>query len=70
MSEERTSFLAVFRTHLSAWFERASPAELGQRPDDARVNDDEDAREARRRSIHEVTIEQLGLTHWSCHTHF
>lgn len=69
MSEERASFLGVFRAHLADWFERAFPAELGQRPNEMQADDDE-ADEARRRSTHQVTLEQLGLTHWSCHSHF
>lgn len=70
MSEENASFLGVFRAHLADWFERAFPAELGQRPGETQAEVDEEAGEARRRSIHEVTLEQLGLTHWSCHSHF
>ena len=31
---------------------------------------DTQADEARRTSIRDVTLEQLGLAHWSCHTHF
>ena len=67
MSEESASFLGVFRAHLADWFEHAFPAELGRRPEKGQPEDDD---EARRRSIHEVTLEQLGLTHWSCHSHF
>lgn len=70
MSEERASFLGVFRAHLGDWFERAFPAELGQRPEDVRAEDEDEADEARRRSTRQVTLEQLGLTHWSCHSHF
>lgn len=69
MSDGPESFVGVFRAHLAGWFERAFPAELGQRPDEARVNDDE-LREARRQSIHDVTLEQLGISHWSCHSQF
>jgi hypothetical protein len=47
---------------LAAWFARAVPASFD--PLDATSADD------RRRSIHDVTIEQLGIAHWSCHTHF
>ncbi|RDJ20178.1 hypothetical protein DWF00_27980 [Bosea caraganae] len=70
MSDERAGFLAVFRAHLGDWFERAFPAELGQRPGEARASDDDEAGDARRQSIHDVTLEQLGISHWSCHTHF
>lgn len=47
---------------VAAWFNRAVPATFD--PLDAARSDD------RRRSIHDVTIEQLGIAHWSCHTHF
>lgn len=47
---------------VAAWFNRAVPAAFD--PLDAARSDD------RRRSIHDVTIEQLGIAHWSCHTHF
>jgi hypothetical protein len=70
MSEERETFLGVFRAHLADWFERAFPAELGQRPDDTRANDDDEAGDARRQSIHDVTLEQFGISRWSCHSHF
>ncbi|WP_187639980.1 hypothetical protein [Bosea sp. F3-2] len=46
----------------TAWFNRAVPAAFD--PLDAAGADD------RRRSIHDVTMEQLGIAHWSCHTHF
>lgn len=70
MSEEPASFLGVFRAHLADWSERAFPAELRQWPEEARANNEDGVGEARRRSVHEVTLEQLGLTHWSCHSHF
>lgn len=70
MSEEPASFLGVFRAHLADWFERAFPAQLGQWPEEARADNEDEAGEAHRRSVHEVTIEQLGLAHWSCHSHF
>ena len=47
---------------IAAWFDRAIPASFD--PRDAVSADN------RRRSIHDVTIEQLGIAHWSCHTHF
>lgn len=68
MSGEHASFLGVFRAHLADWFERAFTGELGQGPDEALAKDEDEAGEARRQSVREVTLEQL--THWSCHTHF
>ena len=47
---------------IAAWFDRAIPASFD--PRDAVSADN------RRRSIHDVTIEQLGIAHRSCHTHF
>ncbi|WP_157733236.1 hypothetical protein [Bosea sp. AS-1] len=43
---------------LDAWFARAVPA--------TEPACDED----RRCSVRQVTLEQLGITHWSCHSHF
>jgi hypothetical protein len=57
------------RAALAAWFERAVPAELGEPRWQERSFADLGAEE-RRRSIREVTLEQLGIAHWSCHTHF
>lgn len=54
---------------LASWFERAAPAE----PDEARWQERSLAElgaEERRRSIRQVRLEQLGIAHWSCHTHF
>jgi hypothetical protein len=71
MTGERSTVLGALRVHLASWFERAFPAELGQPPRAAwPAENDEAIREARRRSIHDVTREQLGISHWSCHTHF
>ncbi len=47
---------------IANWFAQAVPASFG--PLDAATPDDQ------RRSVHDVTIEQLGIAHWSCHTHF
>ncbi|WP_293802347.1 hypothetical protein [uncultured Bosea sp.] len=47
---------------LVAWFAQAVPAAFDTL--DAATADDQ------RRSVHDVTIEQLGIAHWSCHTHF
>lgn len=57
------------RAALAAWFERAVPTE----PVEPRWQERSFAElgaEERRRSIREVTLEQLGIAHWSCHTHF
>lgn len=43
---------------ISAWLGRPDPAAEPARDDD------------RRRSIRAVTLEQLGVSHWSCHPHF
>lgn len=59
------SLLTALWQRLAAWFAQAVPAE----PVPA-ARDDQHASEARRKSIHDVTLEQLGIAHWSCHTHF
>ena len=59
----------TLRAALAAWFERAVPAE----PVESRWQERSLAElgaEERRRSIRQVTLEQLGIAHWSCHTHF
>ncbi|POR46122.1 hypothetical protein [Bosea psychrotolerans] len=53
--------LAFLWRSLSSWFARAVPAQAGCDPT---------ADEALRKSIHDVTHEQLGIAHWSCHTQF
>ncbi|CAN7398900.1 hypothetical protein LJR009_003392 [Bosea sp. LjRoot9] len=55
--------LAVLWRWLSSWFARAVPVPAQAACDPA-------ADEALRQSIHDVTHEQLGIAHWSCHTHF
>ena len=54
--------LSALWSSLAAWFAEAVPATFD--PLDAGTAD------ALSRSIHDVTIEQLGIAHWSCHTHF
>ena len=54
--------LSTFWDGLASWFAQAVPATFD--PLDAATADDQ------RRSVHDVTIEQLGIAHWSCHTHF
>uniref|UniRef100_A0A9E8CRY1 Uncharacterized protein n=1 Tax=Bosea sp. NBC_00436 TaxID=2969620 RepID=A0A9E8CRY1_9HYPH len=54
--------LSTLWNGLANWFSQAVPASFG--PLDAATTDDQ------RRSVHDVTIEQLGIAHWSCHTHF
>lgn len=59
----------LLRAAFAAWFERAVPAE----PSEPRWQERPGAElgaEERRGSIREVTLEQLGIAHWSCHTHF
>jgi hypothetical protein len=59
----------ALRVAFAAWFERAVPAELSE-PRWQERSFAELGAEERRRSIREVTLEQLGIAHWSCHTHF
>lgn len=59
----------ALRALVASWFERAVPAEAGE-PRWQERSFAELGAEERRRSIHEVTLEQLGIAHWSCHTHF
>lgn len=59
----------ILRAVLAAWFERAVPANLSE-PRWQERSLTELGAEERRRSIREVTLEQLGIAHWSCHTHF
>ncbi|SFC77998.1 hypothetical protein SAMN05428997_111114 [Bosea sp. CRIB-10] len=61
--------LDALRAAFAAWFERAVPAELSE-PRWLERSLTELGAEERRRSIREVTLEQLGNAHWSCHTHF
>ena len=59
----------ALRVLLASWFKRAVPAE----PDEPRWQERSLAElgaEERRHSIRQVTLEQLGIAHWSCHTHF
>lgn len=63
--------LQTLRAWLAGWFERAVPAEPGQpRWPEWPPAQHELAADERRRSIRDVTLEQLGIAHWSCHTHF
>lgn len=59
----------TLRAAITAWFERAVPAEPSE-PRWLERSLAELGAEERRRSIREVTLEQLGIAHWSCHTHF
>ena len=54
--------LSALWNGIANWFAQAVPASFG--PLNAATTDDQ------RRSVHDVTIEQLGIAHWSCHTHF
>jgi hypothetical protein len=54
--------LSTLWNGLASWFAQAVPLTFD--PLDAATADDQ------RRSVHDVTIEQLGIAHWSCHTHF
>jgi hypothetical protein len=63
------SLLAHLWHRLADWFAKAVPTLA---PEPGYIDPslyDEDA-EARRTSIHDVTLEQLGVAHWSCHAHF
>ena len=55
-------FLSTLWDGIATWFAKAVPLTFD--PLDAATADDQ------RRSVHDVTIEQLGIAHWSCHTHF
>jgi hypothetical protein len=55
-------FLSSLWNAVAAWFNQAVPASF----DPLDTTSAEDGR----RSVQDVTIEQLGITHWSCHTHF
>ncbi|MGX1790558.1 hypothetical protein ACWIGM_27685 [Bosea sp. NPDC055332] len=59
----------TLRAAFASWFERAVLAEAGE-PRWLERSLAELGAEERRRSIREVTLEQLGIAHWSCHTHF
>ena len=59
----------TLRAAIAACFERAVPAEPSE-PRWLERSLAELGAEERRRSIREVTLEQLGIAHWSCHTHF
>lgn len=63
------TLLNALRGLVASWFERAVPAEAGELRWQERSFAELGAEE-RRRSIREVTLEQLGIAHWSCHTHF
>lgn len=61
----------ALRALLAGWFDRTVPANpveprWRERPSASGKADAEELR----RSIREVTLEQLGIAHWSCHTHF
>ncbi|MGO4738015.1 hypothetical protein AB4099_15815 [Bosea sp. 2KB_26] len=49
---------------LRDWLDRALPTVLAPSSTQERADEDENTR----RSIHDVTLEQLGISHWSCHT--
>ncbi|WP_332700080.1 hypothetical protein [Bosea sp. (in: a-proteobacteria)] len=65
------SVLETLRRRLIGWLGQALPAVPGapRWHDQPRFSTEIDA-EARRRSVRQVTLEQLGITHWSCHTLF
>ncbi len=63
------SLLSHLRRRLADWFAEAVPV-VASEPGDRDPVQDAEADEARRTSIRDVTLEQLGLAHWSCHTHF
>jgi len=51
-----------------SWLRDALEARLG-RAVSATPEPSEGASENDRRSIRDVTLEQLGIAHWSCHSH-
>ncbi|PTM40145.1 hypothetical protein [Bosea sp. 124] len=64
------NFLSYFWHRLAEGFAVAAPAKTSEPADPAFAQDEAGADEARRTSIHDVTHEQLGLAHWSCHALF
>lgn len=63
------SLLSNLWHRLTDWFvETVPPAE--PEPVGPASAQDAEADEARRTSIHDVTHEQLGLAHWTCHALF
>jgi hypothetical protein len=63
------SILVDFQRHLAEWFAQAVPAApVPARAHGAAAKPGAD--DTQRKSIHDVTLEQLGIAHWSCHTHF
>lgn len=62
--------LARFRSALAKWAERAFPVEVEEPIALPPVDSDTDPGDRERQSIRDVTLEQLGIAHWSCHTHF
>ena len=61
------SVLETLRRRLSHWLGEALPAVPGAPRWHDQPAFSVDA-EAQRRSVRQVTIEQIGITHWSCHT--
>lgn len=63
--------LETLRALLAGWFARAVPADPAEPRWQERPPAAADlAADERRQSIRDVTLEQLGIAHWSCHTHF
>lgn len=63
------SLLSHLWHRLVNWFAEAVPA-IAPEPGYLDPSLEDEADEARRTSIHDVTLEQLGVAHWSCHAHF
>jgi len=63
--------LEILRRLVADWFGKAVPAVPGDpRWHEQALTQSETEAEALRRSVRQVTLEQLGIAHWSCHTHF
>ena len=62
--------LARLRSALAEWAEHAFHREGEQRPERPAGDNDTEPGDLERKSIRDVTLEQLGIAHWSCHTHF
>ena len=58
------SGLETLRRLLARWLGEALPA-APRRHDQPSFSVDD---EAQGRSVRQVTLEQIGITHWSCHT--
>ncbi|WP_332680572.1 hypothetical protein [Bosea sp. (in: a-proteobacteria)] len=65
------TLLETLRRLMADWFSKAVPAVPGEpRWHEQPFAESCAEAETLRSSIRQVTLEQLGITHWSCHTLF